>query len=155
MSNPRPITDSSPMVHRHVRKDFAHFVAPNLYYRVLEMEKVIEGHEAAMRQLQAVNEFRERQQKRCQARLKELLEENTEVGGLKHQLANARQAALTESENAEIMGKIIKVHEAAMRGALTLVKYMANNWPGCACDSEDKCSVHLIEGILRAGLEKS
>ena len=38
------------MVHRHIRKDFAHVVAPNLYYRVLEMEKTIEGHEAAMRE---------------------------------------------------------------------------------------------------------
>ncbi len=39
------------MVHRHIRKDFAHVVAPNLYYRVLEMEKVIEGHEEAMRKV--------------------------------------------------------------------------------------------------------
>ncbi len=52
------------------------------------------------------------------------------------------------------LNEIIQEHEAAMREGLALVKYMANNWPGCACDSEDKCNVHLIEGILRAQLEK-
>ncbi len=52
------------------------------------------------------------------------------------------------------LSKKLKGHEAAMRKALSLVEYMANNWPGCACDSEDKCNIHLVEGILRTSLEK-
>ncbi len=50
--------------------------------------------------------------------------------------------------------KTTEGREAAMQEALSLVEYMANNWPGCACDSEDKCNIHLVEGILRTSLEK-
>ncbi len=77
-----------------------------------------------------------------------------QIRALQHQLISSRQAASTEAENCEVLEKTIKGREAAMQEALSLVEYMANNWPGCACDSEDKCSIHLVEGILRASLEK-
>jgi len=52
------------------------------------------------------------------------------------------------------MSKKLAAHEEAMQQARDLIEYMAANWPGCECDSEDLCSLHLLDGILRASLEK-
>ncbi len=96
-------------------------------------------------QLQEENRFRERQQKRCQARLKELLEENkklhldTRVNDMGMEIGNLKRT--------------IEAREAAMRDAAGYVVDLIK-----AVQAKRRISVEeleLINSTLRAQLEKS